>query len=104
MLDDTLGRPDGGATDEEGCYWSAGVSAARLNRFSPEGQFLDSFPLPVASPSMPCFGGADLGTLFVTSLRHNRPNEMIEKYPITGSVIYGISPVAGSPVGRFRDI
>ena len=27
-LDDATGRPDGGATDAEGCYWSAGVSAA----------------------------------------------------------------------------
>jgi len=104
VLDDASGRPDGGATDAEGCYWSAGVSAARLNRFSYEGKLVESFPVPVGSPSMPCFGGADLGTLFVTSLRHNRPKKSIEDFPLSGSVVAGKSPVAGAPVSRFRDI
>ncbi len=36
--DDTIGRPDGGATDVEGCYWSSGISAAKLNRFSADGK------------------------------------------------------------------
>ena len=104
VLDDETGRPDGGATDAEGNYWSAGVSAARLNRFSPEGRLIESFPVPVAAPSMPCFGGARLGRLFVTSLRNNRPKELLDRFPLTGSVLVGDSPVAGSPVSRFRDI
>ncbi|WP_258809420.1 SMP-30/gluconolactonase/LRE family protein, partial [Klebsiella pneumoniae] len=32
-LDEESGRPDGGACDAEGAYWSAGVSAGVLNRF-----------------------------------------------------------------------
>ena len=102
--DDTIGRPDGGATDSEGCYWSAGVSAGRLNRFTPTGKLVESYSLPVACPTMPCFGGKGLGTLFVTSLRHGRSRELLEKYPLTGSVLVGKSPVAGAPVTRFRDI
>lgn len=104
VLDDSTGRPDGGATDAEGCYWSAGVSAARLNRFSEEGDLIESYPVPVASPTMPCFGGADLDTLFVTSLRYNRPDVLIEKYPLTGSVIYGKSQILGAPIARFLDV
>ncbi|APO79021.1 SMP-30/gluconolaconase/LRE domain-containing protein (plasmid) [Rhizobium etli 8C-3] len=66
------GRPDGGATDRDGCYWSAGVSAGRLNRISPAGEILEIYILPVAAPTMPCFGGPDMRTLFVTSLSTNR--------------------------------
>ena len=86
-----------------GCYWSAGVSAARLNRFSPDGKLLQSHPVPVAAPTMPCFGGADMKTLFVTSLRAGRAPELLTKYPLTGTLIAARSEVAGSPVERFDD-
>ncbi|MGO7580846.1 SMP-30/gluconolactonase/LRE family protein, partial [Rhizobium ruizarguesonis] len=36
------GRPDGAATDRYGFYWSAGVSAGRLNRISPEGEIVEN--------------------------------------------------------------
>ena len=102
-LDDATGRPDGGATDAEGCYWSAGVSAARLNCFSPDGKLLASYPVPVAAPTMPCFAGADMKTLFVTSLRTGRAPELLARYPLTGTLIAARSEVAGSPVARFAD-
>jgi sugar lactone lactonase YvrE len=102
-LDEATGRPDGAACDAEGYYWSAGVSAARLNRIDREGTIVASYPVPVAAPTMPCFGGPDLRTLFVTSLRTGRSPEMLEKYPLTGITIMGESPVAGAPVGTFRD-
>jgi len=104
VLDEETGRPDGGATDATGAYWSAGVSAARLNRFSPEGELLESYPVPVAAPTMPCFGGPGLTRLFVTSLRVGRAPELLERYPLTGFVIVVDVPVAGAPVSRFRDV
>jgi sugar lactone lactonase YvrE len=104
VLDDETGRPDGGATDATGAYWSAGVSAARLNRFSPEGDLLESYPVPVAAPTMPCFGGPGLTKLYVTSLRVGRAPELLERYPLTGITIVADSPVVGSPVTRFRDV
>lgn len=102
-LDDEAGRPDGGATDSEGCYWSAGVSAGKLNRFSASGELLTTYPLPVVAPTMPCFGGAGLDRLFLTSLRVGRDAAKLEALPLTGTVIVADSPVAGSPVSRFRD-
>lgn len=102
-LDEATGRPDGGATDAEGNYWSAGISAQRLNRFAPDGRLLESYPVPVAAPTMPCFGGADLKTLFVTNLRSGRAPELLARYPLSGITLVGASPVAGSPVTRFRD-
>ncbi len=102
-LDDAEGRPDGGATDVAGCYWSAGVSAARLNRFAADGTLVASYRLPVAAPTMPCFGGEDLKSLFVTSLRRGRSPELLARYPLTGITIMARSPVAGTPVALFAD-
>lgn len=62
------GRPDGAAVDSEGCYWICGNDAGLVHRFSPAGQLLSSVPVPVAKPSMCAFGGAQLDTLFVTSI------------------------------------
>ncbi|MEL3892061.1 SMP-30/gluconolactonase/LRE family protein [Ferrovibrio sp. MS7] len=76
--DEASGLPDGAAVDAEGCYWSAGVSAGCLNKLAPDGRLLDSIKLPVAAPTMPCFGGPDLRTVFVTSLAKNaEPGSLI---------------------------
>lgn len=66
--DEETGFPDGAAVDAEGVYWSAGVTAGQLNKFSPNGDLIGSIKTPMRAPTMPCFGGADMRTLFVTSL------------------------------------
>lgn len=66
---DEAGRPDGGACDAQGRYWSAGVSAGCLNCFAPDGALLARIPLPIDGPTCPCFGGEDFATMFVTSLK-----------------------------------
>jgi sugar lactone lactonase YvrE len=66
--DGAVGRPDGAAMDRAGHYWSAGVSAGCINRYAPDGTLADRIPLPVAHPTMPCFAGDDLRTLWVTSM------------------------------------
>jgi sugar lactone lactonase YvrE len=95
------GRPDGAAMDAEGVYWSAGVSAAVLNRIGAGGAVLERIPVPVAAPTMPCFGGPDLRTLYVTSHRETPP-ERLAQYPLTGRLLAARAPVAGAPVHRFR--
>ncbi|TPN81088.1 SMP-30/gluconolactonase/LRE family protein [Mesorhizobium sp. CU2] len=66
------GLPDGAAVDVEGNYWTAGVTAGVLSKLSPDGQRLDIIRLPVRAPTMPCFGGRDLKTMFITSLATDR--------------------------------
>ena len=102
MTEET-GRPDGGATDMDGHYWSAGVSAQRLNRFTADGTLVESYPVPVAGPTMPCFAGPGLKRLYVTSLRLGRSAELLARYPLTGVVIFAETPFAGVPVTRFKD-
>ncbi|HYF16612.1 MAG TPA: SMP-30/gluconolactonase/LRE family protein [Ramlibacter sp.] len=60
------GRPDGAAVDADGNYWCAMYEGTRLVQLSPAGQVLRELPTPMLSPTMPCFGGDDLRTLFVT--------------------------------------
>jgi sugar lactone lactonase YvrE len=63
------GRPDGAAVDENGCYWICANDAGLVHCFSPEGRLLRSLAVPVTKPTMCAFGGAQLDTLFVTSIR-----------------------------------
>jgi sugar lactone lactonase YvrE len=97
------GRPDGAAMDREDCYWSAGVSAGCLNRFSADGVLLDRVPMPVPQPTMPCFGGPDMKMLFVTSLSDGQNEEVRSRYPQSGSLFQTRVDVAGVPVNPFAD-
>jgi sugar lactone lactonase YvrE len=99
--DTAAGRPDGGATDVEGYYWSAGVSAGVLNRFAPDGRLDRRIELPCTAPTCPCFGGPDLKTLYVTSLRHGLSAERLERSPLSGGVFALEVDVPGVPVARF---
>ncbi|MBX5132102.1 SMP-30/gluconolactonase/LRE family protein [Rhizobium lentis] len=90
------GRPDGATTDRDGFYWSAGVSAGRLNRISPEGEIVEIYILPVAAPTMPCFGGPDFRTLYVTSLSTDRTGRFE-----AGTVIAFDVDAEGLPPFRF---
>jgi len=63
------GAPDGGCVDADGCYWSASVGGWAVIRITPDGELDRRIDVPVHRPSMPCFGGADLSTLYVTSIR-----------------------------------
>ncbi|MDH4395052.1 MAG: SMP-30/gluconolactonase/LRE family protein [Limnobacter sp.] len=60
-------RPDGACMSTDGSYWVAVLEGYRLDRFGSDGQFVESIPLPIAKPTMPCFGGEGLSTLLVTS-------------------------------------
>jgi sugar lactone lactonase YvrE len=97
-----VGRPDGAAADAEGFYWSAGISAGVLNRWSPDGRLDRSIPLPCSNPTAPCFGGPDLRTIFVTSLRHDLPPDVLAAKPLSGGIFAVRVDVPGVPVARFR--
>ena len=96
LLDEMEGLPDGAAVDQQGTYWSAGVSAGRLNRIAPDGFMLEPVEVPLDAPTMPCFGGSDLRTLFVTSL-----STIASDRASGGSLISFRVAVPGTPVGRF---
>jgi sugar lactone lactonase YvrE len=92
------GRPDGAALDVEGGYWAAMMEGKQLVRIAPDGRLLARVPLPVRCPTMPCFGGADGRTLFVTTARANRPADELAAEPWAGCVLMARAPLAGLPV------
>jgi sugar lactone lactonase YvrE len=92
------GRPDGAAMDAEGCYWIAMFEGQRVLRLSPEGEILRIVELPVRCPTMPCFGGPDLKTLYITSARHGRPAAELIDQPWAGCVLALEVEVPGLPV------
>ena len=96
------GRPDGAAVDAEGCYWSAQYEGGRLLRISPAGEVVQVIETPALCPTMPCFGGPDLKTLFVTTARHGRSEAELAQYPGSGCVWAMQVAVAGLPVNACR--
>ncbi|RFO97268.1 gluconolactonase [Rhodoferax lacus] len=63
------GRPDGAAMDTDGCYWICGNDAGLVHRYTPAGVLDMSVALPAAKPAMCAFGGADMRTLYITTIR-----------------------------------
>ena len=94
------GRPDGAAVDADGCYWICGNDAGLIHRFTPDGKLDRSLSVPVKKPAMCAFGGADLDTLFVTSIR---PVGDTSDQPMAGGV-FALSPgVKGLPEPEFNN-
>jgi sugar lactone lactonase YvrE len=96
-LVDYGGRPDGAAVDCEGAYWVAMYEGARLLRLSASGQTLAEIDLPVRCPTMVCFGGADLRTLYVTTARDKRPADELAAQPMAGQVLQARVEIPGLP-------
>jgi len=97
------GRPDGATVDAEGHYWVAMFEGGQLLRFSPSGQQVAALAVPVQCPTMPCFGGDDLKTLFVTTARQGRSLAELDKRPASGRVVSTRVDTPGLPVHFFED-
>jgi sugar lactone lactonase YvrE len=97
-LDTYGGRPDGAAMDAEGCYWASMFEGQRVIRISPDGEVIREVKLPVRCPTMPCFGGPDLKTLYITTSRENRPQAELIEQPYAGCVLALDVDVPGLPV------
>jgi sugar lactone lactonase YvrE len=78
------GRPDGAAVDQDGCYWICGNDAGLVHRFTPGGALDRSLPVPVKKPAMCAFGGPQLDTLYVTSIRPEGVD--LSDQPLAGGV------------------
>lgn len=95
------GRPDGAAMDAEGHYWVATIDVGRLSRFAPDGRLVQEIEVPTRWPTMMAFGGPDLRTLYVTSLRYQRPADQLAASPLSGSLFALDVDVPGLPEPRY---
>lgn len=95
--------PDGAAVDAEGHLWVALVMKGQLARFRPDGSVERLVDLPTPHPSCPSFGGADLDTLYVTSLS-DTGNTIKTDDPRAGRLLaVRGTGVRGLPEARFAD-
>lgn len=96
------GRPDGGAVDVEGCYWTALFEGARVQRYSPQGVLLSEYPVPAQCPTMVTFGGADMRTVYCTSASIGRSDAELADFSLSGGLFAMRTDVAGLPKPFFN--
>jgi len=97
------GRPDGAAVDAQGNYWVAMYEGRRLCKIASDGTLLRMLPTPVQCPTMPCFGGEDFKTLYLTSARHGRSAAELARFPQSGALFFTRVDAPGLPPQFFRD-
>ena len=95
-------RPDGGAVDSAGNYWTAFYRGGKVVQLSPGGEPIAEFPVPAMCPTMCAFGGPDLRTLYVTSARQLREADELAQFPQSGGIFSMRVEVPGLPEARFR--
>ncbi|WP_342129223.1 SMP-30/gluconolactonase/LRE family protein [Hydrogenophaga sp. OTU3427] len=95
--------PDGATVDAEGGLWVALVLSAQLARFHPDGRLDRLIDCPVPYVTCPCFGGPELDTLYLTSIRDSG-NMLRTDHPHGGALmaIRGTG-ARGLPEVRFDD-
>ncbi len=101
FADTGVGRPDGSCVDAEGCLWNAEYGAWRLVRYTPRGKVDRAVGVPVANPTCCCFGGEDLGTLYVTTATQRMSAEDLARQPLAGSLLALRPGVQGLAEARF---
>jgi len=76
---------------------------ARVLCLSPKGDLVAEYPTPAQCPTMVCFGGSDLRTLYLTSARQKRSNAELAHYPDSGAVFSMRVDTPGLPVNFYWD-
>jgi len=78
---------DGSCIDSAGCLWNANWDGARIVRYSPKGEVLQTIELPFSKPTSCVFGGPAGNTLFITSASVATSEEALAEQPLAGHVI-----------------
>jgi sugar lactone lactonase YvrE len=94
-------RPDGGAVDSAGNYWTEFYRGGKVLQLSPRGEILAEYPIPTMCPTMCAFGGPDLRTLYVTSARQMREPDELARLPQSGGIFAMTVAIPGLPEPAF---
>jgi len=94
-------RPDGGAVDSAGNYWTEFYRGGKVLQLSPRGETLAEYPIPTMCPTMCAFGGPDLRTLYVTSARQMREPDELARLPQSGGIFAMTVAIPGLPEPAF---
>lgn len=96
---------DGATVDADGNMWAALIHSGEIGCFDPSGQLKHKLPAPVDLPSSLAFGGDDMTTLYMTSIRDSRTGRAVSKHPEGGGLFAfeGLG-VCGLPEARFQGV
>lgn len=89
--------PDGCAADAEGGLWVAEVGDWHIRRYMPDGRLDREIRMPFQKPTSVMFGGPDLRTLYVTSMRFGLSDEALAAQPLAGSLLQLDVGMKGQP-------
>jgi sugar lactone lactonase YvrE len=93
--------PDGMTVDAEGYVWCAQPMFGRIARYDPKGKLERVVELPVSRGTGVMFGGKDLDTLYVTTMRTTLSDEQLAEEPLAGSLLAFKPGVKGLPETPF---
>ncbi|PPL00039.1 SMP-30/gluconolactonase/LRE family protein [Parapedobacter indicus] len=95
-IPEMLGGPDGMAIDEEGMLWIAHYGGYSVGRWNPHnGELLEKIAVPAPNVTACTFGGSEMKTLFITTARQEMSADQLMEYPLSGSLFYTDTNVAG---------
>ncbi len=101
-FDDSTGAPDGMCVDSEGCLWVAFFGGFGVQRFSPDGEWLETVMTP-GSPQTTCccFAGPDLDTLYITTAAQPLAGVSVDGQPNAGALFAADVDATGMPTNLF---
>ncbi|BCH23891.1 SMP-30/gluconolactonase/LRE family protein [Mesorhizobium sp. L-8-3] len=93
--------PDGATVDSDGCIWATLVQVGKIARITPDGRLDRMIDAPVDLPSSVAFGGDDMATLFVTSIKDSGSGRAVSKHP-DGGKLFAIDGLAARGIAEAR--
>ena len=100
-ITEASGYPDGLAVDLDGCVWCAHWDGWGVSRFSPSGDFLQFFELPIPRVTSCAFGGSDYEQLYITTASWGLNSAQMREAPLSGSLFVVTPGVKGMPSRAF---
>ena len=101
-LTDATGEPDGSTVDRDGGLWNAQWGGARVVRYGADGVETARVTVPTVQPSCVALGGAQLGTLYITSARTGLDASALTRDSRAGGVFVAIPGQRGLPEALFE--
>jgi sugar lactone lactonase YvrE len=92
--------PDGLTVDAEGFVWSAQPVFGRIVRYDPAGKMERIIELPVSRGTSVMFGGPNLDTLYITTMRTTLDDAQLAQEPLAGCLLAlkpGVRGIAEAP-------